>query len=105
MLNFLYKQMGNDISSSTKKNQFDKIQRMIDFPRIDELMSQYVIFERCYIQNALIKGILTDNQEFIAFVKNQLNNPDQSSQTDFKKQDQHTKKGDSGVSSTSTDGQ
>ena len=97
--------MGNDISSTAKKNQFDKVQRMIDFPRIDELMSQYVIFERCYIQNALIKAILTDNQEFITFVKNQLNNPDQSSQTEFKKQDGKTKKGDSGVSSTSTDGQ
>ena len=38
ILNFLYKLMDNDITTASKKENFDKIQRMIDFPRIDELM-------------------------------------------------------------------
>ena len=42
---------------------------MLDFPEIDELMSQYVVFERAYIQNALVKEILKDNAEFIALIK------------------------------------
>jgi hypothetical protein len=49
ILNFLYKLMDNDIATASKRENFDKISRMIDFPRIDELMGQYVIFERCYI--------------------------------------------------------
>jgi hypothetical protein len=53
--------MENDINSAKKKENFNKIQIMIDFPRIDELMDMYVTFERCYIQNAFIKGIHIDN--------------------------------------------
>jgi len=46
---------------------------MVEFPRIDELMSQYVLFERAYVRNALVKGILLDNQEFLSLVKSKVN--------------------------------
>ena len=61
--------MENDIGTVKKKDNFYKIQNIIDFPRIDELMDVYVTFERCYIQNAFVKGIHLDNQEFINMVK------------------------------------
>ena len=61
--------MQNDIKSTTKKALFNQISRMIDFPEIDELMSQYVVFERSYIQNALVKEVLKDNAEFITLIK------------------------------------
>ena len=53
--------MENDIGTSKKKDNFYKIQNIIDFPRIDELMENYGVFERCYIQNAFVKGIHQDN--------------------------------------------
>lgn len=34
-------------------------------------MSCYVVFERTYVQNALIKGTLLDNSEFVTLVKQQ----------------------------------
>jgi len=52
---------------------FANLQRMVEFPRIDELMSQYVLFERAYVRNALVKGILLDNQEFLSLVKSKVN--------------------------------
>jgi hypothetical protein len=61
--------MENDIGTAKKKDNFYKIQNIIDFPRIDELMDVYVTFERCYIQNAFVKGIQLDNLEFINMVK------------------------------------
>ena len=51
---------------------FANLQRMVEFPRIDELMSQYVLFERAYVRNALVKGILLDNQEFLSLVKSKV---------------------------------
>jgi hypothetical protein len=38
VLNFLYGLMDNDITAISKKENFEKIQRLLDFPTIDELM-------------------------------------------------------------------
>jgi hypothetical protein len=46
---------------------------MVEFPRIDELMNQYVLFERSYVRNSLVKGILLDNSEYLSLVKAKLN--------------------------------
>ena len=67
ILNFLYKQMENQTGP-----EFESIQRLLDFPKIDELMGQYIILERLYIKNAMTKGIANDNKEFINLIKNQL---------------------------------
>lgn len=67
ILNFLYKQMENQTGP-----EFESIQRLLDFPKIDELMGQYIILERLYVKNAMTKGIVNDNKEFITLVKNQL---------------------------------
>lgn len=74
VLNFLYDLLDNDLTAASKKDNFEKIQRIIDFPTIDELMSQYVILERCYIQNAFVKGVMNDNQEFININKDLIKN-------------------------------
>ena len=65
--------MNKDIESQTKQKIFLDLQRMVEFPRIDELMSQYVLFERAYVRNALVKGILLDNNEFLSLVKAKVN--------------------------------
>ena len=46
---------------------------MVEFPRIDELMNQYVLFERAYVRNSLVKGILLDNSEYMSLVKAKVN--------------------------------
>ena len=38
-----------------------KIGQMLEFAKVDELMSAYVVFEKTYVQNALLKGTLQDN--------------------------------------------
>lgn len=41
--------MNKDLDSPSKKEIFEQAKRMLEFPRIDELMGEYVIFERAYV--------------------------------------------------------
>jgi hypothetical protein len=69
VLNLIYKLLDQDLSSQANQQIFSQVKRIVDFSRIDELMSQYVTLERAFLKNSIVKAIMQDNTDFITLVK------------------------------------
>lgn len=80
-----------------KEETFMKFQQVLHFQRMDELMDYYLVFEKSFILNSLLKGVLQDNQEFVTLVNQQLNQQ-------AKQKTEESRKDEANKSSASTEG-
>jgi len=46
-----------------------QMQRLLQFPLIDELVNNYIVLERFYIKNSLLKALENDNREYVKIVQ------------------------------------
>jgi len=74
----IFKSTKKSITHSTDK-EVQKLKRALDFDQIDELVNNYILLERFYLKNKLVKALETDNLNFVKAVETIYEKDDEES--------------------------